>query len=217
MVFHWNLSNWKSSQVSRTLLSILVDLNNDVVLMISTWSLIPESSSVFTNPLVTVLNAPITIGIFVTFMFHSFFFLVYKQSLGVNHSFYFLSILFCRLLWRQSPLFGRFSFLLLTITRPDRLAEIKWSVWISKSHRILCVPFSGKDFGFCKYHLFVWSNLNSLHDSKWITLPTKSFLVLYSFYANLLHSLIMWVIVSSLSSHNLRLIFCSVLSILALT
>ena len=34
--------------------------------------------------------------------------------------------------------------------------------------------------------------------------------------ANLLHSLIMWLIVSSLTSHNLHLLFCCVLSILAL-
>ena len=36
------------------------------------------------------------------------------------------------------------------------------------------------------------------------------------FWANLHHSLIMWFIVSSLSPHNLHLLFCSVLSILAL-
>ena len=46
MVFHWRLSDIKSSQVSRTHLSILA---------------------------VTVPKAPITIGIIVTFMFHSFF------------------------------------------------------------------------------------------------------------------------------------------------
>ena len=36
MVFHWNLSDSKSPQVSRTLLSILGDLNNAVVWMVST-------------------------------------------------------------------------------------------------------------------------------------------------------------------------------------
>ena len=39
---------------------------------------------------------------------------------------------------------------------------------------------------------------------------------LYSFCANLLHSLIMWLMVSSLSLHSLHLLFCCVLSILAL-
>ena len=33
MVFHWNLSDRKFTQVSRTILSILADLNNPVVLM----------------------------------------------------------------------------------------------------------------------------------------------------------------------------------------
>ena len=60
------------------------------------------------------------------------------------------------------------------------------------------------------------SNLNFSHSSQWITLPTKSYLVLYSFCANLSHSLIMWLIVSSLSPHNLHLLFCYVLSILGL-
>ena len=64
--------------------------------------------------------------------------------------------------------------------------------------------------------LQILSNLDFLHISQWITLPTQSCLFLYSFYANLLHSLIMWLIVSSLSPHSLYLLFCWVLSILAL-
>ena len=41
--------------------------------MVSTHPLISESSSPYTNPLVTILSAPITTGITVTSMFHSFF------------------------------------------------------------------------------------------------------------------------------------------------
>ena len=41
--------------------------------MVSTRSPTSNSSSPFSNPLVTVPKAPITIGIIVTFMFHSFF------------------------------------------------------------------------------------------------------------------------------------------------
>ena len=52
--------------------------------------------------------------------------------------------------------------------------------------------------------------------SHWITLPTQSYLVLYSFCTNLLHSLIMILIVSSLSPYSVHLLFCYVLSILAL-
>ena len=59
-------SEWQ--QVSRTLLSILVNLNNTVVWMVCTQPLISKSSSLCTNPLVTVPSMPITTG-----MFHSFF------------------------------------------------------------------------------------------------------------------------------------------------
>ena len=60
MVFHWSLSDSKSPQVSRTLLSILAVLNNAVVWMVSTRPPISKSSSPFSNPLVTVPNTPIT-------------------------------------------------------------------------------------------------------------------------------------------------------------
>ena len=73
MVFYWSLSSSKSPQVSRTLLSILADLNNVIVWMVSIRPLISKSFSPCTTPLLTVLSAPITIGITVTFMFHSFF------------------------------------------------------------------------------------------------------------------------------------------------
>ena len=109
-----------------------------------------------------------------------------------------------------------FFFFLLIIIRPELLAEIRWSVCMSKSHRSLCMSFSGTDAGLCIYHLLVWSNLNFLHISQWITLPTQSCLALYSFCSNLLRLLIMWLIVSSLSPHNLHLLFCWVLSIFAL-
>ena len=102
----------------------------------------------------------------------------------------------------------------LIIIRSYLLAEISWSVCMSKSHRSLCGSFYRTGARLCIYYLFDWSNLNFLHICQWITLPTQSCLVLYSFCANLL--LIMWLMVSSLSPHNLHLLFCCVLSILAL-
>ena len=71
MVFHWSLSDRKSPQVSWTLLSIRAILNNAVVWMVSTRPPTSKSSSFFNNPLFTVPKALITIGIIVTFMFHS--------------------------------------------------------------------------------------------------------------------------------------------------
>ena len=72
MVFHLCLSDSKSPQVSRTF-NIVADLNNAVVWIVSIRPLIFKSSIPFTNPLVTVPRASITIGITVTFMFHSLF------------------------------------------------------------------------------------------------------------------------------------------------
>ena len=43
MVFHWSLSDSKSAQVSRTLLSILVDLNNAVAWIVLRFSTLPVS------------------------------------------------------------------------------------------------------------------------------------------------------------------------------
>ena len=117
----------------------------------------------------------------------------------------------------NSLFFFSFFFFLLIIIRSSLLAEIRWSVCVSKSHRSLWVSFSRTDAGLCIYHLLVWSNLNFLHISLCITLATQSCLVLYYFCANLLHSLIiMWLIVSSLSPHSLHLLFCWDLSILSL-
>ena len=93
MVFHWSVSDCKSPQVSRTLLSILAVLNNVVVWMVSTRPPTSKSSSPFNNPFVTVPKAPITIGIIVTFMFHSFSILL--QGRGIYPSFPILSVLFC--------------------------------------------------------------------------------------------------------------------------
>ena len=68
-----SLSDNKSPQVSKTLLSILVDLSNAVFWKVSTLPLISKSSSHCTNPLVSVPRVPIITSIDITFMLHSFF------------------------------------------------------------------------------------------------------------------------------------------------
>ena len=115
-----------------------------------------------------------------------------------------------------NSLFLLLLLLSLIIIRSGRLAGIWWSVCISKSQWSLCALFSRTDSELCLYHLSVWLNLNFLHNSQWISLFTHSCLVLYSFCANLLHSFIIWFIVSSLSPHKLHLLFYCVLSILTL-
>ena len=93
MVFHWNLSD-KSPQVSRTLLSIMADLNNAVIWMVSTRLLISKFSSSCTGPLATVPRAPITISITAIFMLHSFL-----SSLARSKYLSFFSLSFNFTLW----------------------------------------------------------------------------------------------------------------------
>ena len=172
MVFHWSLSESKSPQVSWTPLSILVDLNNAVVWMVATCPLISMSSSPCTKPLVIVPYTPITVGVTFTFMFHSFFFSSLARSMHLSLS-YFSPVLSYGQSKRHNPLFVKFSFFLsLTMTWSGCLAEIRWSVCISKFQRVLCVSFSRTDSWLCIYHSFVWSNINFWHSSQWITLPT---------------------------------------------
>ena len=153
MVFHRSLSDSKSPQVSSTLFSIMADFNNAVVWTVSTRPVISKSSSPCTNPLVTVPRAPITIGIIVTFMFHSF-----SNSLARSRYLSLFSHSFNFTLWstgtpkstiRQIPFF---------YVRRGCLAEIKLSICISKSQNNLCISFSMTDSELCIYHLFIWSN-----------------------------------------------------------
>ena len=94
MVFHWRLSDSKSPQVSRILLSFLAVFNNSVVWMVSTRAPTSKSSRPFNNPLVTLTKAPITIGIIVNFMFHSFF-----NSLARSRYLSLFSLTFSFILW----------------------------------------------------------------------------------------------------------------------
>ena len=204
MVFHRSL---------RTVLSILAVLNNAVVLMVSACPPTSNSPSPFNSPLVTILNAPITIGIIVTFMLHSFFKFPSKvEVLILLFTFFQFYSVVNR--YRKVNNFANSLFFLLITIRSGLLAEFRSSVCMSMSQRSLYVSFSWTGVGFCIYHLFVVSKFNFLHISQWITLLTQTCLVLYPFCPNLLHSLIMWLMVSSLTPHSLHLLFCCAVSTL---
>ena len=94
---------------------ILAVLNNIVVWMVSTRPPTFKSSSPFSNTLVTVPNAPITIGIIVSCMFHCLF-----NSLAMSRYLSFFSHSFSFILWSartaksiilQVPLFFYWRFL----------------------------------------------------------------------------------------------------------
>ena len=151
MIFHWRLSDRRSPQVSRILLNIRAVFNRAVVWMVSTRPSTSKSSRLFNNHLVTVPKASITIGIIVTFMFHRFF-----NSLARSRYLSLFSHSFSFILWSAATakstvfqIFFFFFFLFLIIIRSGLLAEIRWSVFMSKSHRSLCVSLSRIGAGLC--------------------------------------------------------------------
>ena len=89
-VFHWSLSDCKSSQVSKTLLSIRIVLNNAVIWMVASRPQNSWSFSLFNNPLVTVSKQLLKLS-------PSFFIIFFSipQQGRRNYSFHILSVLFC--------------------------------------------------------------------------------------------------------------------------
>ena len=137
-----------------TVRNILTDFNNALVWMVSSRPLTSKPSIPFTNPLVTVPSALITIGITVTFMLHSLF-----NSLTRPRylSFCWLSILICGQPGLQNPQFDKLSFsywILLSLV-----------VWLRFGIRFyLKIPeeFVHLIFhsGLCIYDLFTRTNFN---------------------------------------------------------
>ena len=166
-VFHTSVSRCLLTEVGVTtsLLIFLADLNKAVV----RWSplvLLFLSPPIFVSILLeNVSKAPITTGISVSFMFHSFFplFLArfrYLSLFSLSFSFTLWSVETAKSTTRQVLGFLR------TLTMSGRLAEIRWSVSISKSLNCLCVSFSRTDGGLGIYHSFTWSNLKFWHNSQ---------------------------------------------------
>ena len=130
-VFQWSLSHSKSTQVFRTLLSILAVLHNIVVRMVLIFLLISSSSSPLNRYFKDVPSAPVTHDIIITLMFHSLF-----SSLANSNylSTFSLSFTFTQLSNRRASSTILF---LLFITRSDLVTGIRSSVFIFKSLKIL--------------------------------------------------------------------------------
>ena len=144
MVSLWSLSGRKAPKVSMTLLSILANFSIAVVWMVSTHPTIFKFSSPFFKPLGAVPSAPITIVITDTFMFYSF---LSSLASSMYLSFIPFSLIFTVVRWdgkdltlSSLSLFFFFFFFLLIITWSGFLVSIRWSVFISKSERILSYP-----------------------------------------------------------------------------
>ena len=150
MVLNWSLSDSKSPQVFWTLFSILADLNNAIVLIVSTCPLISKSSCPCTNHLATyrarllqVVSLPLSSSI-VCFFFSSL----------ASSGYLSLFSLSCDQPERQSSPFDRFSFLLTitsSVVRP-RLGEL----FLSPHPRGVCAshfigPTVGCAYTICSY------------------------------------------------------------------
>ena len=122
MVFHRRLSDSKSPQVTRTLLSILAVFHNAVAWMVSTRPPTSKSSRPFNDPIVTVPKPPITIGRIVTFMFHSFFQFSSKVEVLIS---LFTFFQFFSVVSQDSKVDNFADFLFFIIIRSGLLAEIR--------------------------------------------------------------------------------------------
>ena len=125
MVFHWSLSDSKSPQVSRTLLSVLAVVNRALVWMVYTLSPAFKSSSPFNNPLDAVPKAPITIGKIFTVMFHSFFQFPSKVEILILLFTLFQIYSVVSQVSKVDNFASSLFFLLLIIIRSGLLAEIR--------------------------------------------------------------------------------------------
>ena len=157
----------------------------------------------------TAPRAPITIGIIVTFMFHSYFNSQVRSK--YLYLFYIISIL---LIHKDSNVPNHASSLfLLIIIRSGCLAGIGWSVlYLQIPENFVCVIL--QDIFWVVHIPFVHiEKFPFLAHFPWITMPTQSWLVLYSLEICCIR---LWFLVSSLSSHNVHLLFCCALFVLAL-
>ena len=147
------LSDSKSPQVSRTLLSILASLNSAVVWMVFTCPLISKSSSPWINHWVTVPSSLITIGINIIFMFYCFFSslarLWYLSLFSFSFSFTLWSAEMAKSTLWQVPFF---CWLSLGLVVWLRLGD----PFVSQTPREICLsPFPGQILGYtytiCSY------------------------------------------------------------------
>ena len=154
------------------------------------------------------------IGITAILMIHCFFFFFFSILVTSKYwSLFLLSLTFTQWFAGTTKSTVQQVLLFFVITRSGRLAEIRWSVCISKSKIISRVSFYQTDSDLCIYHLVILSIFNFLYNSQCIIFLTQSCQVLYSFCVCFPCSFIMGWFILSLLPHNLILQFCCILSI----
>ena len=172
----------------------LTNINNDVVWIVSTPPFISKSYSPFIDHLVTVPSAPTSNGIIVTFMFHMFLKFFSKLQIFI---FLLAFFQFYPIISQNDKVHCSAGFL--------SFVDYHYA-WSSGQNLVIRLYLQiPESFVFLIFQDRCWIvhipfvrmvTLNFLHYSQWITFPTQSCQVL-SFF-------------------TLHLIFCNVLSILAL-
>ena len=183
MGFLWSLSDINSVGLFSIFRLILVILSFSWFPIVLLFPILPVSLRIF-RWLYRVLRLQVILPSFLCFLV--FFQFSHKVQVPI---FLFVFFEFYSLVSQEDKVYYSTGspFFLLTITRFGRLAEIRWSICISKSQWSLCISFCMTYSGLCIYHLFVRSNLNFLHNSQLIILYNQSCLVLFSLGANLQH------------------------------
>ena len=136
--------------------------------MVSTRPPTSKSSSLFSNPLVTVPNAPITIGIIVTLMFHSFFQFPRKVEVLILPFTFFQ---FYSVVSRDSKVdyFANSLVFLLIIIKSGLLAGIWWSVCMLKSHYYYYYYYYYRNvYVYILFLVFIWKKLSTNDDNTYV-------------------------------------------------
>ena len=160
----WVFRSSKSPQVSRTLLSILANLNNVVVIMVSILLLISNSSSLSSKTLWTVSSVPVTIRNVVILYVPQFLFLVLWVVKAYIYLFFLFFLLCGRPEW-QNPI-DKFSFYLLNTPRPFRRT---WHMSL-----VLCkLPWGAYILGIWSTSRLLGHLLQPFWDNSWCCLPLE--------------------------------------------
>ena len=157
LVIHKSQSDSISPQVTRTLLSILVDLNNASVRIVSILLLISNSSKLLSKLIGIVPTALTTIGITVNVIFHSFLSSLARSWYLSLFRFILLSL--CGSQERQNPLDRKFSFFFLFFFWPgwDDVSQNPEEFYRSHSlERVLVCAYTIWEYG--QISILLWSS-----------------------------------------------------------
>ena len=136
--------------------SILADLNNAIVWMVSSRSSNSNSSSSLIKALVIVPSAPITIGITVTFMFHSFFIL--RQDISICVFFRFLWFSLCGPSEGKGLCSAGSFFCKLTLGFVFSLQS--GDLFVSQNPKEFCVSHSRGQILVCAYKIWLYNQIS---------------------------------------------------------